>query len=111
MLHEELSSGGEEGHGTRFRGRRQPAPSIGPGTVLSDMIASNKSRNVELATVFRQAAQSSIVLARTTLSRQVRRPLPTTKTEFVFINSGRPALCCDEIISLPANMSQRLPVG
>ena len=42
-------------------GRRRPAPSIGPGQVLSDVIAAGVVPVIRLTEIFRQAAESAIV--------------------------------------------------
>ncbi|MBD3321448.1 MAG: ATP-dependent RecD-like DNA helicase [Chitinivibrionales bacterium] len=42
-------------------GDNHQLPSVGPGNVLSDLIASKKIPHVHLSTIFRQAAQSKIV--------------------------------------------------
>jgi exodeoxyribonuclease V alpha subunit len=90
-----------------FVGDSNQLPSIGPGTVLSDMIASNKIPHTELTTVFRQAAQSSIVLAAHDIIAGRTPAISNDKDgNLFFISQEDPALCCDEIISLVA---QRLP--
>ena len=107
LLMKSFLSAVKKGTALLFVGDSNQLPSIGPGTVLSDMIASGKIPHVELTTVFRQAAQSSIVLAAHDIIAG-RTPVISNDKDgnLFFISQEDPGLCCDEIISLVA---QRLP--
>ena len=69
-------------------------PSVGPGAVLADVIASGAVPVVRLTTIFRQAGQSWIVRA----AHAVRRgetpesAAPRTRGDFYFIEAESPAL-------------------
>ena len=82
-------------------------PSVGPGNVLADIIASNNIPHVELTTIFRQAAQSRIV----TVAHEIihgSAPDFSNKKEgnCFFINEEDPQKCLSTIIDL---VSRRLP--
>jgi exodeoxyribonuclease V alpha subunit len=82
-------------------------PSVGPGNVLADIIATNNIPHVELTTIFRQAAQSRIV----TVAHEIihgSAPDFSNKKEgnCFFINEEDPQKCLSTIIDL---VSRRLP--
>ncbi len=80
-------------------------PSVGPGTVLADLIGSGVVPSYELKEVFRQAARSPIV-TNAHLVRKGRLPdlAPLADTdplqEFSFIEEPRPGQVADLILSL-----------
>jgi exodeoxyribonuclease V alpha subunit len=82
-------------------------PSVGPGNVLSDLIASKRVKTFELTKIFRQAEKSPIV----TNAHRVRRGEPlelppadesSDLTEFCFIEKFRPIDVVDAIVALCA---------
>ncbi|HUI93391.1 MAG TPA: ATP-dependent RecD-like DNA helicase [Chitinivibrionales bacterium] len=92
-----------------FVGDGNQLPSIGPGAVLSDMIASGKIPHVGLTTVFRQAAQSAIVRAAHDIIAGRAPEFPNDKDgNLFFIPQDDPDRCCGEIVSL---VSRRLPAA
>jgi exodeoxyribonuclease V alpha subunit len=80
-------------------------PSIGPGNVLSDLIASTKIKAFELRKVFRQAHQSPIVAAAHRI-RQGEMPdlqndcADTPDSGFVFIEENHADALVDTIVKL-----------
>jgi len=81
-------------------------PSVGPGNVLRDLIASERMPVVRLETIFRQAAQSLIIVN----SHRVRQgqPLQTPRDarDFFFFVKDDPTAAADEIVDLVA---RRIP--
>jgi len=65
-------------------------PSVGPGQVLADMIASGIVPVVRLTEVFRQAARSRIVTnADGIQSRDDPRPVPAGRRQRLLLRAGR----------------------
>ena len=83
-------------------------PSVGPGKVLADIIASGRVPVVRLTEVFRQAASSRIILAAHRIKRgQMPEPeVPGEPSDFHFI----PATSSDEILGrLVRLVADRIP--
>jgi exodeoxyribonuclease V alpha subunit len=82
-------------------------PSVGPGEVLRDIIASGTLPVVRLSTVFRQASQSLII---TNAHRINQGEIPSLKNErdgdFFFLVENEPADVADTIVDL---VKRRLP--
>lgn len=79
-------------------------PSVGPGMVLLDVIASNVVPTVRLKTVFRQAGQSGIV---TNAHRINRGQGPEFNTsDFFFVERTDPRKALDTVIEL---VTERIP--
>ncbi len=83
-------------------------PSVGPGTVLSDLIKSERFRTFELTKIFRQVKESPIIVN----SHRVRKGLPLTveKTEdpevlseFYFIETANPRTVMERVVELCTN--------
>ena len=77
-------------------------PSVGPGTVLADLIASDVVPDVRLTEIFRQAAESEIVTAAYAIN-QGRMPelkAPEGLVDFYFIESAEPEAIQDLIVRL-----------
>jgi len=90
-----------------FVGDSNQLPSIGPGTVLADMIASGCVPHVELTTVFRQAAQSRIVIAAHDIMHGNMPKLTNDKeSNLFFVNEDESEHCAQTIVDL---VSKRLP--
>ena len=83
-------------------------PSVGPGTVLADLISSGVVPVVRLTEIFRQAAESRIVAAAYAVN-QGRMPELTTPEglgDFYFIESAEPEAIQDLIVRL---VKERIP--
>ena len=82
-------------------------PSVGPGRVLADVIASGRATVVRLTQVFRQAAQSAIV---TNAHRVHRGELPDLEphedADFFFIERDEPARVLETMLEVVA---ERIP--
>ncbi len=87
-------------------------PSVGPGSVLADLIASGITTVVKLTEIFRQAAQSQIV---TNAHRVNRGEMPElsppagdspSRSDFYFIERDDPVAARDTVIEL---VTERIP--
>ncbi len=83
-------------------------PSVGPGNVLSDIIASNTVAVVTLTEIFRQARQSRIIVNahRINAGRMPYYDPDTPETDFYFIRKDDPEAVREIIITLVA---ERIP--
>ena len=83
-------------------------PSVGPGTVLGDLIASGMVPVVRLTEIFRQAAQSQIVTAAYAINqgRIPRLTAPEGLGDFYFIESTEPEAIQDLVVRL---VKERIP--
>jgi exodeoxyribonuclease V alpha subunit len=83
-------------------------PSVGPGTVLADVIRSGVVPVVRLTEIFRQAGQSRIVAAAHAIHRgQVPEFSPGEGlSEFYFIEADQPEAISDRVVRL---VGQRIP--
>jgi len=79
-------------------------PSVGPGSVLLDIIASNCFPTVRLHTVFRQAAESGII-ANAHRINTGQQPLFNTK-DFFLIQRSDPAQALETVVEV---VQRRLP--
>lgn len=66
-------------------------PSVGPGNVLRDMIDSERFPVVKLTKIFRQAAQSDIIVNAHKINAGERVPLEKRSRDFLFIRREHPA--------------------
>jgi exodeoxyribonuclease V alpha subunit len=83
-------------------------PSVGPGSVLADLIASESVPVVRLTEIFRQASESRIITAAYAIN-QGRLPdmsRPDELTDFYFIEAEEPQAISDLIVRL---VRQRIP--
>jgi exodeoxyribonuclease V alpha subunit len=107
MLMRSLLAAVRPGTSVLFVGDENQLPSIGPGTVLADMIASAALPHVRLTTVFRQAAQSGIVIAAHEI---MAGRVPALRNEkegnIFFVNEEDPDRCCAALVDL---VVKRLP--
>lgn len=88
-----------------FIGDAQQLPSVGPGNVLRDMIASEMFPTVSLTEIFRQADTSQIVVASHAISRgEVPELGQGTKNEFVLV----PATTEEQVLDIVVKLSTRL---
>lgn len=82
-------------------------PSVGPGMVLQDLIASGKVPCVKLTEIFRQAASSLIITSAHEINRgQVPDLRPSRDSDFFFLEAASPGQISDTIIDL---VHRRLP--
>jgi exodeoxyribonuclease V alpha subunit len=83
-------------------------PSVGPGTVLADLILSGVVPVVRLTEIFRQAAESRIITAAYAINqgRMPDLPAPEGLSDFYFIESGEPEAVQDLIVRL---VKERIP--
>jgi exodeoxyribonuclease V alpha subunit len=81
-------------------------PSVGPGTVLKDIIDSGKVPVVELKEIFRQASQSRIVVNAHRINSgllpdlQTSEPSEPTATDFYFIQQEDPQRVVEIVVEL-----------
>ncbi len=71
-----------------FVGDRNQIPSVGPGNILADLIASKKIRTINLTKIFRQSGRSAIVTASHDIlnGRIPKTPKGEELSEFYFVN-------------------------
>jgi exodeoxyribonuclease V alpha subunit len=82
-------------------------PSIGPGMVLQDLIASGKVPCVQLTEIFRQATTSRIITSAHQINRgQMPDLRPTREADFFFLEAAEPAHIADLVADL---VQRRLP--
>lgn len=85
-------------------------PSVGPGTVLRDVIDSGAVPVVRLTEIFRQAAESRIVTNAHRINRGQMpdlQPPPAGKLEdFYFVEADEPAQIVDKVVKL---ITERIP--
>ena len=77
-------------------------PSVGPGQVLADLIASDTIPVVRLTEVFRQAAESRIVTNAHGINRGAIPDLrpPAGDTDFYFVRADEPEKAAERIVDL-----------
>jgi exodeoxyribonuclease V alpha subunit len=82
-------------------------PSVGPGTVLADIIASGVVPVVRLTEIFRQAGASWIVRAAHQVNHgELPESAPDGRGDFFFVPAETPAAVIDRILTL---VRQRIP--
>jgi exodeoxyribonuclease V alpha subunit len=84
-------------------------PSVGPGQVLADIIRSGALRVVRLDEVFRQAAESRIIVNAHRVNRGEMPELtnaPDVPSDFYFVEVDTPEACAAKIIQI---VSERIP--
>lgn len=83
-------------------------PSVGPGAVLSDMIASEAVPTVRLTEVFRQAAQSQIIQAAYQVNSGKMPDLrpPSRPSDFYFVHAEDPQEALVRIVQV---VTERIP--
>jgi exodeoxyribonuclease V alpha subunit len=77
-------------------------PSVGPGQVLADIIASGAVSVVRLTEVFRQAAQSRIIMSAHRINQGSIPDLspPSTDSDFYFVQADEPETAVPRIVDL-----------
>lgn len=83
-------------------------PSVGPGQVLADIIQSGAVPVVRLTEVFRQAAQSRIIMAAHNINKGVMPDLgrPQSDSDFYFVRAADPDKAVPTIVNL---VKSRIP--
>lgn len=81
-------------------------PSVGPGNVLRDMISSQCFNVVCLTKVFRQAAESDIIVNAHKINAGEKIPLGKKSNDFLFIRRDHPDAIINAMITL---VKQKLP--
>jgi exodeoxyribonuclease V alpha subunit len=81
-------------------------PSVGPGNVLRDIIASGAVPVVKLETVFRQSGESAIIANAHLVNSGLMPDLSGQAKDFFFINESEPEKILEDILAL---CSRRLP--
>ena len=81
-------------------------PSVGPGNLFSDLIRSGVVPTVRLTEIFRQAAQSAIVMNAHRVNRGDVPDLHNNNTDFFFLRRHEPVRAVDTIVEL---VQSRLP--
>jgi exodeoxyribonuclease V alpha subunit len=90
-----------------FVGDIDQLPSVGPGTVLGDMIESKAVPVVRLTEIFRQAEQSHIVRAAHAVNHgDEPEPSPGSSGDFFFIECEEPDAILDTIVRM---VKERIP--
>lgn len=81
-------------------------PSVGPGNVLKDMIRSGAFNVVELTRIFRQAAESDIIVNAHRINAGEQVNLAKRSRDFLFIRQSNPDAIIAAMLTL---MTQKLP--
>lgn len=81
-------------------------PSVGPGNVLRDMIASGAFNVVQLTRIFRQAAESDIIVNAHKINDGERIPLGKRSKDFLFIRREHPDAIISAMLTL---VREKLP--
>lgn len=81
-------------------------PSVGPGNVLRDMIDSGSFPVVRLSRIFRQAAESDIIVNAHKIHAGELIPLGKSSKDFLFIRGGNPDAVISSVVTL---VKEKLP--
>ena len=81
-------------------------PSVGPGNLLSDLLRSGQVPTVRLTEIFRQAAESAIVMNAHGVNRGELPDLRNKGGDFFFLRRKDPARAAETIVEL---VKERLP--
>lgn len=81
-------------------------PSVGPGNVLRDMIDSGAFNVVKLTRIFRQAAESDIIVNAHRINAGDQIPLDKRSKDFLFIRRDQPDAIINAMITL---VKEKLP--
>ena len=90
-----------------FVGDVDQLPSVGPGTVLADLIDCNEIKVVRLTEIFRQAGTSWIIKAAHEINNgELPESAPSNNGDFFFIEVDDPEVILDRIVQL---VRERIP--
>lgn len=81
-------------------------PSVGPGNVLRDMIEADCFHMVKLTRIFRQAAQSDIIVNAHKINDGEKIPLGKQSNDFLFIKREEPNAIINAVLTL---VKEKLP--
>ena len=81
-------------------------PSVGPGNVLRDIIASERFNVVKLTKIFRQATESDIIVNAHKINAGEKFPIGPSSRDFIFIRREEAGNVIGAMITL---VSQKLP--
>jgi exodeoxyribonuclease V alpha subunit len=83
-------------------------PSVGPGTVLADLIDSQRITTVRLTEIFRQAASSRIIVNahRINQGKMPERPREGEESDFYFVEAETPEAIFDKLLRV---ITERIP--
>ena len=81
-------------------------PSVGPGSVLRDLIESDRFSTIKLSEIFRQASQSLIVTNAHKINEGIAPDLSAKDKDFFFLPRESPVLSAQTVVDLCKN---RLP--
>ena len=87
-------------------GDTKQLPSVGPGNVLRDLIASGAFDVVQLTRIFRQAAESDIIVNAHRINDGERIPLGKRSKDFLFIRREQPDAIISAMLTL---VREKLP--
>ena len=87
-------------------GETNQLPSVGPGNVLRDLIASGAFDVVQLTRIFRQAAESDIIVNAHRINDGERIPLGKRSKDFLFIRREQPDAIISAMLTL---VREKLP--
>jgi exodeoxyribonuclease V alpha subunit len=102
MLMQALMKAIPEGSALLIVGDIDQLPSVGPGQVLADIIASGAVPVVRLTEVFRQAAQSRIITSAHRINQGLIPDLsrPQDTSDFYFVEAETPEAAVERIVEL-----------
>lgn len=106
LLMNNLLAALKEGTRLILVGDADQLPSVGPGRVLSDIIASGACNVVKLEMIYRQGSESLITLNAHRINRGEDPKLNVREGDFFFMSSADPAQTKDKLIEL---VKSRLP--
>ncbi|MGN1188603.1 MAG: ATP-dependent RecD-like DNA helicase, partial [Lachnospiraceae bacterium] len=81
-------------------------PSVGPGNVLRDIIASDRFKVVKLTKIFRQATESDIIVNAHRINAGEKFAIGPSSKDFIFLRRDEPNNVIGAMITL---VSQKLP--
>ncbi len=95
-------------YGTRIImvGDKDQLPSVGAGNILSDIIASNVFKVIELTQIFRQSEDSMITINAHKINNSEMPDLKIKSSDFFYSPTFEPTAVANEIVSL---ISERMP--
>lgn len=106
LLMNHLLNAIESGSHVLFVGDKDQLPSVGPGNVLRDLIASDKIPVVILDTIFRQSEDSYIIVNAHRINNGQMPEFPKEATDFYLFPESDPQKAADWVVDL---VKERIP--